>query len=279
MDKEKPFIHQWHETHRIEEGGIVLFLKKYEPGSYEIKNEISWLLSNMIQSCKNFAVPQIHEASIEQGYVKMNFIEEDGEQKPDQEVVDYLVTIAGELHDLLKSDTPRLRNPVSKTEYPQYLKTYTKQRVSSLEGSEFELPPEISAWIEKQINELAHDYFTVVHRDLRVRHLLFPKDGPKPVLIDWEFSNISHPAQDIAKIIYDATTRGLDRKVVHERVLGTYAQLRGLSASELEAQVRTFLPVIPLERSMSLIKRKPSGYEGEILKDLYFIKSVYDERM
>lgn len=277
MAPSEKFLQQWHETHRIEEGGLVSFLKKYQPESYEIKNELSWLLSSMIRSCHSFAVPEVREASVKDGFVKMNFIEQAQDGKPLDEVVDFLVSAAAEIHSLVKADSPKLRTSVSKSEYGDFLKGYTDQRVASLRGTDFEIPQEVTQWIMGQIEHLKFNYFNVVHRDMRARHLIQPADSTKPVLVDWEFANISDPAQDLAKIIYDATTHGIDREKITRRVLDAYAHIRGVSKDELEEHVRTFLPIIPLERSMSLVHRKPDGYEGEVLRDLYFIKAVYDE--
>jgi len=278
MKSGEKFLQQWHETHRVEENGLIYFLKNYQPESYEIKNEISWLLSTMIKSCQNFGVPEIKEASVQGGYVKMEFIEQSKDDKPADQIVDFLVSAAAELHSLIKAENPKLRTPVSKGEYKAFLGHYTKKRTDSLKGTVFELPQEVVQWILKQIEHLKNDYFSVVHRDMRARHLMFPVNSAKPVLVDWEFANISDPAQDLAKIIYDATTHGLERKQVAKHILDTYSNIRGISKDELEEHVKIFLPIIPLERSMSLIHRKPDGYEAELLNDLYFIKATYDEK-
>lgn len=278
MPPSEKFLHQWHETQRIEEGGVISFLKRYEPNSYEIKNELGWLLSSMLRVCHDFSVPLVKEASIEEGYIKMDFIEEEKSDKPQEEIVDYLVSAAIELHSLLKAEQPMMRAPVSKSEYNVFLKEYTNKRINALKGSEFELPEEIVRWIQDQINVLRNDYFSIVHRDMRARHLLLSANSGKPVLIDWEFSNISDSAQDLAKIIYDATTHDADRQQTTKRITDAYAHARGLSKDELEEHVNAFLPIIPLERSMSLINRKPDGYQAEILKDLFFIRAVYDEK-
>lgn len=267
---------QWHETGKIEEaGGLSSFIKKYEPGSYEIKNELSWLLSTMIGACNKFRVPKVKDSSIDKGFIKMEFIE-NSNGKPLEEVVDFLVECAAELHSLLKTDKPQLRTPVNAPEYKPFLQNYTQKRVDSLRGTEFELPREVEQWIVKRIVKLKTKFFSIVHRDMRARHLLF-QDNEKPVLIDWEFSNISAPAQDLAKIIYDATTHGMSIEEAQKRVLDLYAHLTKQSSDELRAKTNAFLPIIPLERDMSLISRKPTGYQDEILKDMLFIRTLYEE--
>jgi len=46
----------------------------------------------------------------------------------------------------------------------------------------------------------------------------------------------------------------------------------------LERKVLTFLPIIPLEHCASFVKRKPAGFEQEVLKDLAFITTLYDDK-
>lgn len=271
-------IDQWHETGKIiESDGVVSFIKKYEPGSYEIRNELSWLLSTMIRDCKQFNVPNVKRASIKDGYVIMDYIETiDG--KPRNEVLDYLVNCATDLHAVLKSEKPFLRSPINPEDYKTFLKGYTMKRVESLSNTEFALPEDIIVYIMRAIDKLKSDYFTIVHRDMRARHLLFPEEKEqRPVLIDWEFSNISEPAQDVAKIIYDAVINGLELEDVKKRVIDLYAHLAKVSRDELEEKTNIFLPIIPLERDMSLIGRKPNGYELELLKDMAFIRTMYEE--
>jgi len=271
-------LNQWHETHRIEEQGVVYFLKKFQPDSYEVRNELSWLVSTMIKSCHNFGVPTVREASIKEGFIKMDFIEQGKEGRPLEEIIDYLVSAAVELHGLVRSHNPRLRTPVSKSEYGAFLKKYTTVRLDSLKGTPFEIPVEIEIWILEEISKLKNEYFNIVHRDMRARHMLFGSGSDKPTLIDWEFANISDPAQDVAKMVYDATTHGYEKDKVLKRVLESYAYLKGVSKDELEQHVRAFLPIIPLERSMSLVNRKPAGYEREVIRDLCFIRAIYEER-
>lgn len=273
-------INQWHETGRLEEaGGVISFLKLYEPDSYEIKNELSWLLSAMLKSCDSFVVPTVKEALVEKGFVKMDFIESEP-GKPLAEIIDYLVQVATELHSLIKSEKPHLRNRISASEYPSFLQDYTKKRIDSLSGTQFELPAEISEWLLCRLESVHSHYFSIVHRDLRTRHLLFPvnEKPTKPVLVDWEFSNISEPAQDVAKLIYDVTVLGANFETVKKKIVDDYAYLSRVSAQELEEKINAFLPLIPLERDMSLIARKPEGYEKEILRDLFFVRTLYEEK-
>ena len=270
-----PELRQWHETHKIAENGVVFFLKKYEPNSYEIKNELSWLLSSMLKCCSQFKVPNVVDSSIEQGFVKMDFIET-AEGKPNADILNYLVSVAAELHSIIKSDRPVLRNSVSSAEYSDFLGSYTAKRVTTIKDAGFEVPAEIIEWISRQISNLRTSSYSIVHRDMRSRHLLFSKNDT-PTLIDWEFSNISEPAQDVAKIIYDATVNGLSFEEVKTRVIGSYGYATNQSNDAVEDKVKVFLPIIPLERSMSLVNRRPKGYEQEVLSDLSFIRAVYDE--
>lgn len=266
---------QWHETHKINEDGVFYFLKKYEPNSYEISNEISWLTSTMIKSCKNFDVPAIKETSMSQGYVKMNYIDI-VEKLSKEEIVEYLTECAVELHSLVKSEKPHLRTNISSSDYKPYLNNFVKERID-LVNNEFFISQEIIDWISKQIYDLRIKYFSIVHRDLRCRHLLF-SDAEKPTLIDWEFSNISEPSQDLAKLIYDGVVNHkMDRKNILDNIVSNYAKERKISEEEVKKNVLTFLPIIPLEHCASFIKRKPAGYEKEVLKDIAFITTLYDE--
>lgn len=269
-------LKQWHETHRIEEGGISYFLKHYEPGSYEIRNEISWLTSTMIKSCSSFGTPDIKEASVDGGYVKMNYINIiDNQDK--EKIIDYLTSCAVELHSLIKSSEPHLRTKITKNDYIPYLEDFAQQRINSI-NKDFLISQEVSEWINKQIKELKVKYFSVVHRDLRCRHLLF-SESEKPTLVDWEFSNISEPAQDLAKLIYDGVVNhGMDRDLIFNKVIDHYATEKKISKEELEKKVLTFLPIIPLEHCASFVKRKPTGFEKEVLKDLAFITTLYDDK-
>ena len=82
----------------------------------------------------------------------------------------------------------------------------------------------------------------------------------------------------MAKLIYDATISGMPLDDVKRQVLESYAYLNKISKDEMEEKIDAFLPLIPLERDMSLIKRKPQGYETEIFRDLFFIRTLYDLR-
>jgi hypothetical protein len=278
MLNEDPTKHlkQWHETSKVEENGVLFFLKKYEPESYEIKNEISWLTSTMIRSCSSFKVPDVKESSVEQGYVKMEHI--DVNIFPTNgEIVDFLTASAVELHSLISTNEPRLRTKISQGEYTSYLHNFTKERIERID-QEFKIQPEVSYWIHNQIEALKFKYFSIVHRDLRLRHMLFT-EGEKPTLVDWEFSNISDPAQDLAKLIYDGVVNHrMDREKLTKKVVDNYTSEIKISSEELEKKILAFLPIIPLEHGMSFVKRRPSGYEVEVMKDLAFITTLYEEK-
>lgn len=274
---ENNLLSQWHETKKIKEGEDYYFIKKYNPGSYEIKNELSWLNSTMLRAGQVFDIPDVVSASISEGWVKMLYVDKINEM-PSKDITDWLIKSAIQIHSVLKSDKPHLRCNVSKGEYVQYVIKYVRERLKTVEASNFELAEGVADWIMKRINSLKTDYFTIVHRDLRGRHLLFRKNQRNPVLVDWEFSNISDPSQDLAKLIYDATVdRGLDRNRVMRYVIDTYAHERKISADCVEEKIRTFLPVIPLEHAMSFINRRPDGYKMKVLADLSFIKVLHDE--
>jgi thiamine kinase-like enzyme len=104
-------------------------------------------------------------------------------------------------------------------------------------------------------------------------------EGEKPTLVDWEFSNISDPAQDLAKLIYDGVVNHrMDREKLTKKVVDNYTSEIKISSEELEKKILAFLPIIPLEHGMSFVKRRPSGYEVEVMKDLAFITTLYEEK-
>lgn len=86
---------QQHETQKITENGISYFLKFYNPDSNEIKNEISWLTSQMLKNRETFDIPTIVEASIKTGFIKMNYIEKTEKKQPSkEELIEYLTRCA-----------------------------------------------------------------------------------------------------------------------------------------------------------------------------------------
>jgi len=271
-------ISQWHETSLIKEDGVVTFLKKYEPDSYEIKNELSWLTSNLFSACSSFRVPRVKEASIENGYVKMEGIDVSKTLTPTkQEMLNYLIEVAGELHSILQTHEPKMRNSASAEEYNGYVTNFAKHRIDIVKSS-VGFEKEVSDWIYDKIKTLRNKYFSIVHRDLRFRHLLFSKDNKKPTLIDWEFSNISHPAQDLAKLVYDTVVNyDLEYEDTVQNIVSNYSYITKQSTDEVENNVRVFLPIMPLEHCASFLRRKPKGYEEEVSRDLAYLSSLYEE--
>ena len=270
---------QWHETKQVEENGIVSLIKEHIPNSYEVRNEISWLTNSLFTSLDTFRVPQVKSASVEEGYIKMEYIDV-GKQPTKEKVLAYLIESASELHSLIRTDQPSLRTRTNTrtnaSEYNSYVRKFTENRIEKVSG-EFNLDKGVSDWMLAKIDKLATRYFSIVHRDLRLRHLLIPEVG-KPTLIDWEYSNISDPAQDLAKLIYDCVVQhGMDKECVLREVVDKYAHNTKASRDELEQRVSTFLPIIPLEHCAVFVKRKPNGYESEVQKDLAFIFSLYEE--
>lgn len=272
---ENRFLQQWHETRRVEKDGLSYFIKKYQPESYEIKNEISWLLSTMLRSCSKFELPRVFDFSISDGEVKMGIVD-DRERPGADSVIDFLTECAAEIHGLIKSDSPHLRQSVAAGEYGAYTKDYISKRFEKIVVSGYELPKEIWQWMLSKIDDMSFEYFTVVHRDMRQRHVLFP-EGKKPVFIDWEFTNISEPAQDLAKLIYDATVSSVETKNIARRVIDNYAYITKMPRDLIEERTMAFLPIIPLEHAASFVSRRPDGFEDEVLKDLYFISSLYEK--
>ena len=169
-----------------------------------------------------------------------------------------------------------MRTKIRESQYIDYLQNYTRERID-ITNWEFEMNPDMVSWIEKNIQELRYWKFSIVHRDLRHRHLLLSEDN-KPTLIDWEFSNISEPAQDLAKLIFDwVVNHWLDFNKFFDQVIDGYAYQRKISPDLLRSRILVFLPIIPLEHTNSFTLRKPDWYVQEVEKDLWFIKQVFNE--
>jgi len=273
--KKWQYLKQWHSTDLIEEAWESIFVKHFKPNSYEIRNEISWLTLNILHSRKNFNVPNLREASISSGYIKMDWIKE-LEDSNKECTFNHLIDCAVELHWLIESDRPHMRINITESEYIEYLRKYTRERID-VTNWEFHMNPDMIYWIENNIQELRYWKFSIVHRDLRHRHLLLSLEN-KPTLIDWEFSNISEPAQDLAKLVFDwVVNHWLDFNTFFNKVIDRYAYQRKISSDLLRSRVLVFLPIIPLEHTHSFILRKPEWYELEVEKDLWFIKQVFNE--
>jgi hypothetical protein len=81
----------------------------------------------------------------------------------------------------------------------------------------------------------------------------------------------------LAKIIYDGFILNQDFKNVKTKIIENYSGARDIKRDELEEKISAFLPIIPLEHSSSLLTRKPDNYEVDLLRDIYFIQTLYEE--
>lgn len=177
------------------------------------------------------------------------------------------------MHSIIKTKEPVTRIKTSAKEYSNYVEQFVKNRFDTIR-TDIEVEKEIEEWMLDKVKKLRTKFFTIVHRDLRFRHLLTTEE--KPVLIDWEYTNISDPAQDLAKLIYDSVVNhNMDMSFSVKKVPETYSYLQKIPLPELENKISTFLPIIPLEHCAAFIKRKPKGYREEVLKDLAFIYGIY----
>jgi len=166
-------IKQWHTTDIIVENDIVLFQKKYKPDCYELKNELSWLTSNFLKSCITFETPNIVSASIKKGILKMDYIET--KKVPSKnEVLELLINIAVELHSIIKTTQPILRVDTKALDYNEYVVNFVLYRVNLIK-EKWKIRKDVATWIINNIQNLSTEYFTIVHRDLRYRHLSFVK--------------------------------------------------------------------------------------------------------
>lgn len=275
---------QCHDTSIQAVGKQKYFVKGFKPYSYEITNEVNWLTSALVKSCRTFSVPGVIGFSVKSGKLVMEHVGsiEVTQEKAVSDKLDALIGIAAELHMLIVSKRPFLKYTIkSSDEYAAYLKEYISVRIRTL--SFYELNYNYLRQVIDMIGKYSVKHFTVVHRDLRVRHLIWPKNHRVPFLVDWEYANMGDPAQDIAKVIYEHAMGDTDKVPfagISQAVLEKYYNLTGMkdsaSREDLKSRVAIFLPVISLENASSLEMRKPTGYRDAILKEIDFINSLYD---
>lgn len=249
---------QWHQLDEVTEGSLACLVKRYVPDSYEIRNELSWLTSNIFRACQRFQTPLVVEASISQGYIKLIKVDNEPKLKP-EEILGGIVALAAELHSVIKSPEPRLRNQTSAGEFIPYLKRFTAGKIALIEP-EINLDPGVKTLIMGNLDSITTPYFSVVHRDLRYRHVLQTGDN-KPVLIDWEFTNISHFGHDLGKLACDyVVNHGADLGNVVEEITQAYHDLTGLPEDQIFEAMRAFAPLVLLEHSASFVQRKCPDY-------------------
>lgn len=190
---------------------------------------------------------------------------------------DIIIEIASSLHWLMNTQTPRVRSRevVSLHDYYAYLRNYCSIKFDWVIDGGYCIS-EIKDWIITRIWNLKVPYFTIVHRDLRLRHILLSW-AKKPALIDWEFTNISDPAQDVAKIICDIM-ESKDSFLVPdmEYVLNSYSYIRWISKDELMNRVIFFIPIILIEQIYSLINRQPDGFLKKIDQLMSLLLQFYE---
>lgn len=279
---EKKFLNQCHETIIIEENGQKNFIKKFIPFSYELTNEIRWLTDEKIKKCASFQTPHIVSYSLKDGYIKMQYINDSPTNiARTQKKISRLIIIAAELHSIINTSTPLLKYPIpNSSKYTEYIIEYTKKRIKRLEDYNY-LNKNISKWIMKSVQLYNTETFTITHRDLRPRHLLWSQENEKPFLIDWEYTNISDPAQDIAKIIYEYIRKNTKEKNIINSAISIIAeykkQKKSIIFSEILNRVLNFLLIISIENSASLLSRKPKGYHNAIIKELQLLYNFYEE--
>lgn len=268
---------QWHKTFKIKNKREKYFLKKYKPNSFEIKNELNWLKSDLIKKCKTFSVPAIKDFSIKGGYIKMDLIYP-RDKKSIKFLLNSLVTISSELHILKIFKEPLLRQKIKRNNFGQYIKLRAKKKIKILRHSGFKISNNIEKWLLGLIEQVEFKNFSVVHRDLRIRHLLFKKNTKLPILVDWEFSNISDPAQDLAKIIYDGIRYKFKKEKLMKIVIKSHQKnFYSISSIDIRRKILFFLAIIPLEDSCSLLQRRVSEYRKIILNNIKFLNNLYNE--
>lgn len=275
---------QCHSTSVQCSGDGKVFVKEFQPHSHELVNEIHWLTSSPIRSCKMFSVPEVFDASIKAGTIIMEYIENNPlRERTTEEKLEALLLIASELHSMILSKEPFLKYPIKTVdEYAEYLKRYISVRIGTL--SAYDLDYEYLRKILAMVQNYSVDSFSIVHRDLRVRHLIWPVDRVVPFLVDWEYANISDPAQDVAKIVYEHVMGGSNKfhdGRITQKITERYCELRDIrdtnSKKAFKDRVDIFLPVIALENASSLEMRKPKGFRAAVMREIDFINSIHEK--
>lgn len=82
-------------------------MKRFEPNSFEIRNEVNWLLET--NSFSFLTVPKILEYSFEDGFILMEFIEDYSPEIDLRIRIAHMVKMASRLHSIKRQKEPMVR--------------------------------------------------------------------------------------------------------------------------------------------------------------------------
>ncbi len=279
----------WHfsETSLTHEG-IKIFRKKYVPNSFEFKNELRWLMRLRSLSTKTFLIPEIQSFSEVAGTIDMKFIESFLIPIEEREI--QMQATLKEIRTLENLNVPLLKRhwhtelETFTWDYRDYLTDYVSWKLKICMLNFPDTLGHVRESVVRLISEIRVRVFSLVHRDMRLRHMLQWKNDKLPYLIDWEFSNISDHCQDVAKAVYDVT---LETKRKYWSVFREYSnKCFGNNPWELlslEHRMVTYSIVISLEHLASMLCRKANSLEnGEcfdywIKADIQVLNEIYEQ--
>lgn len=184
---------------RAKKDGLGLFVKKYEPAGFQFENEVSWLSSLFIKRCRSFIIPAIKGVDFKNRRIAMDYVA----PLDNQITTEKIITIASEIHSVLKSNFAFIKEErFTQERYFTYVRKYFMARVEHISKRGVKIDKKIINFLLFRVRKMQIDYFTIVHRDLYRRNMFRTELG-KICLVDWEYANISDPAQDVGKIIYE----------------------------------------------------------------------------
>lgn len=282
---------QRYETHIVPGPDGLLLEKPHVPGTYEFYNEVLWLGEMAAQGFERFTVPEVRKADPLTGVVQMELIP--GIAATEETRADVLAA-AQELHSTITSPNALVRvGAVEKEDFPGYLASTVDAREAQLAAHGIERPGLLQAARESILGLMCDGGFGYDHKDLRYRHALRRTDGLPLALIDWEFGNIAHPGQDLAKLSYDRRDQATRRDgsnysedlplpdIIEDTVL-LYSKAGGHPTYDDDAlfnAIWRLYPLAPIERARSLLDRKPKRYREEIERDLALVEEWHDTRV
>lgn len=257
--------------------------KAQQPDSYEFYNEIRYLSKVARLGLRRSTVPRLIAADCMTGLIQMEYIPG---QPANEDTRDLVVGAIQELHDAEhRPAAVTRRGRVEADDFPGYLASTVDAREGQMAANGIFPAPALMDDVRGFILSLdCRGGFGFDQKDLRYRHTIIRPDRPL-ALIDWEYGNIAHPGQDLAKFAYDRHDRaGRDVYAVNEAMglpdiiedtIRLYVKAGGhatYSDEQLYDAVWELYPLAPIERSRSLLSRKPERYRQEVQRDLDLVE-------
>jgi tRNA A-37 threonylcarbamoyl transferase component Bud32 len=269
---------QWHKTFIQNDNNKKIFIKEFKPFSYELRNELAWIKNGLLKKCINFKIPDVYEANLSGGYISMQYL--DSISNSSLIKIDDLVVIASEIHALIKRKNPIIKHKLlSKRDYVIYLMDYFETRFNNVVKNGIDISIKTKEWISSEVKKNIPKFFTIVHRDFYRRNIIKTKDNV--YLVDWEFANISDPAQDIAKIIYEHCVKNrneIDVRMIYKIIQFYHNNFKiDEEFNNAKRRIYSFIPIILVEDiSASFSKCNYLDINVNLVKDC--MDKLYEQR-